>query len=452
LNKFNHDPNSGLWRFYVGPNAEQYTRFKYTKNDITLGTINLKYSLRHNRPFMWVILAGALLVFWLSFRHLIKKLFALELPSPGAWGKLGKSLITDNSLNDRIFIVRSPGSDIVDKLLNLIKDDKIKTKNGKKIVNNPLHPELNNFIILDAMQIPNENNEASMSNWVKLKEDLVGSKYSLIILHHFEYDIKNPVRNQLKLDLIEELRISNKSKIMIVSAEHPVKFLDSISLLEKSVGTTNEADKKPAPHYLEKWKALLGGFTIVIEKLHRNLRLENNLKHSFEKEFQHLNGADIAELHKAAVSLKIETAAYCFYTSLWQHLTNEEKFLLYDIAEDGLVNSYDDYNLTLLINKGLILKKANILMLFNNSFRIFIMSTIGSAEAMKIREEMKDSGNWGTLKGPLLIFIAAVLIFLFASQQEAYSTITKYLSAIAVGVPALLKVLSLFNQDNKKVG
>jgi hypothetical protein len=80
------------------------------------------------------------------------------------------------------------------------------------------------------------------------------------------------------------------------------------------------------------------------------------------------------------------------------------------------------------------------------------MSTIGSAEAMKIREEMKDSGNWGTLKGPLLIFIAAVLIFLFASQQEAYSTITKYLSAIAVGVPALLKVLSLFNQDNKKVG
>jgi hypothetical protein len=54
-----------------------------------------------------------------------------------------------------------------------------------------------------------------------------------------------------------------------------------------------------------------------------------------------------------------------FYLYIWQSLTKEEKSLLYDLAEDNLVNSFDSYNLSMLIGKGIIYRdKEGTLKLF----------------------------------------------------------------------------------------
>jgi len=43
--------------------------------------------------------------------------------------------------------------------------------------------------------------------------------------------------------------------------------------------------------------------------------------------------------------------------------------------------------------------------------------------------------------------IVAILAFLFTSQQEAYSTVIKYLTILSVGVPAILKFFSMFTAE-----
>ena len=92
------------------------------------------------------------------------------------------------------------------------------------------------------------------------------------------------------------------------------------------------------------------------------------------------------------------------------------------------------------------------LKLFNKGFRNFILTAIGNTEAIKIKNQIKDNGNWSRLKNPLILLIIAIFTFLFTSQQETYSRLIVYVTAIGAGVPALLKIFSLFEKNTQKTG
>jgi hypothetical protein len=123
---------------------------------------------------------------------------------------------------------------------------------------------------------------------------------------------------------------------------------------------------------------------------------------------------------------------------------------LYDLAEDNLVNSFDDYNLNLLLAKGVIVRMDGTLKLFNKGFRNFILTAIGNSEAMKIKNLIKDNGNWSRLKNPLIMVIVAILVFLLISQEEAYSKLITYVATLGAGIPAVVKLFSLFDNTNTK--
>jgi hypothetical protein len=147
---------------------------------------------------------------------------------------------------------------------------------------------------------------------------------------------------------------------------------------------------------------------------------------------------------------KLQVMSHYFYMYIWQSLTKEEKFLLYDLAEDNLVNSFDDYNLNLLLAKGVIVRMDGTLKLFNKGFRNFILTAIGNSEAMKIKNLIKDNGNWSRLKNPLIMVIVAILVFLLISQEEAYSKLITYVATLGAGIPAVVKLFSLFDNTNTK--
>ncbi len=150
------------------------------------------------------------------------------------------------------------------------------------------------------------------------------------------------------------------------------------------------------------------------------------------------------------LAFKLQVSSHYFYMYIWQSLTKEEKFLLYDLAEDNLVNSFDDYNLSMLIGKGVVIKSDGTLKLFNKGFCNFILTAIGNSEAMKIKNQIKDNGNWSTLKYPLQLVIVAILAFLLTSQEEAFAKLITYVAALGAGVPAVLKLLSFFDKSPQK--
>jgi len=150
------------------------------------------------------------------------------------------------------------------------------------------------------------------------------------------------------------------------------------------------------------------------------------------------------------LAFKLQVSSHYFYMYIWQSLTKEEKFLLYDLAEDNLVNSFDDYNLSMLIAKGVVIKSDGTLKLFNKGFRNFILTAIGNSEAMKIKNQIKDNGNWSTLKYPLQLVIVAILAFLLTSQEEAFAKLITYVAALGAGVPVVLKLFTFFDKSTPK--
>jgi len=150
------------------------------------------------------------------------------------------------------------------------------------------------------------------------------------------------------------------------------------------------------------------------------------------------------------LAFKLQVSSHYFYMYIWQSLTKEEKFLLYDLAEDNLVNAFDDYNLSMLIAKGLVIRPDGTLKLFNKGFRNFILSAIGNGEAMKIKRQISENGNWNTLKYPLQLVILAILAFLLTSQEEAFAKLITYAAALGAGVPAVLKIFTLFDKSSTK--
>ena len=104
----------------------------------------------------------------------------------------------------------------------------------------------------------------------------------------------------------------------------------------------------------------------------------------------------------------------------------------------------------MLLAKGVITRPDGTLRLFNKGFRNFILTAIGNSEAMKIKNNIKDTGNWNKLKNPLLILVLAILAFLLTSQQEVYSKLISYVAALAASLPVVIKLFSFFGKSGQK--
>ncbi len=502
----------------------------------------------------WGILLASLVVFYFLICSIIKELFSLYLPNLTGWKDLDNKILTEEKLNQLVFVIGLPGSGKKYHILNKIYNGEIRDeKLGKNFVYDETDKTHNNVFIADLIHIPDSSSdESDQQQWKAYIEKVFDEKNRLIIVNHFEYNIQDPLTNRIKLNFLERLMLDENCKIIILSSIHPVAFLDS-AMAQSTKKKENTITNTVPGEDLERWHILLGHYRIVLLPIEPAIPTEELSKHlsvaggqvlnvegkalpkatvivknttdsmtetladgsftlathyrlpfklviqavgyiteevtikknnetivvTLEEAFYNWKDRIRAETHythflhrmqQAAIDVttplnhlermaksdelafKLQVTSHYFYMYIWQSLTKEEKFLLYDLAEDNLVNSYDNYNLCMLIGKGIIIPTDGTLKLFNKGFRNFILTAIGNTEAMKIKNEIKDNGNWNKLKNPLLMVILAILAFLLTSQEESYSKVITYLAALGAGIPTVLKIFSVFEKQNDKPG
>lgn len=431
---------------------------------ITASSLNYRLPKLYGEKFyngwlFWICLLLALVIFYFIIYNVLKKLFCLDLPDLSLWGAIDEAILSNEKVNNLLFIIGLPGSGKLSQVLQKIKDGTL--GNGDTpFVYNPGNPE-NNVLIADLINIPDIGNDREKDEaWKVLTDKIASDKNKLIIVNHFEYNIRDAVTNRIKLNLLEQIMLQNTSKVVILSTIHPVAFLDSV--MDLAI-----ADKGVPGQDLERWHVLLGHYRIVVfplqkwdadntEEVYKTIIKETAQTHFLNKMRESVMGVAevLPENEKAQkgdeLVFKLQVVSHYFYMYIWQSLTKEEKFLLYDLAEDNLVNSFDDYNLNMLLAKGVIIRTDGTLKLFNKGFRNFILTAIGNSEAMKIKNLIKDNGNWSRLKNPLMMVIVAILVFLLISQEEAYSKLITYVATLGAGIPAVIKLFSLFDNNNTK--
>ena len=143
--------------------------------------------------------------------------------------------------------------------------------------------------------------------------------------------------------------------------------------------------------------------------------------------------------------LCIQRQAEFLFRQLWETLTPHEHYVLYDLAQDGLLNGRDTLVIYDLLRKGLLIYDQAGPRLVSESFRGFVLTGLPPQHAPRIEREAEQEatreGAWASRSFPIFLLLAAAL-FLFVTQRGALSQAQTFLTALTATLPLLYRFLS----------
>jgi hypothetical protein len=302
-----------------------------------------------------------------------------------------------------------------------------------------------------------------------------------VVLEHFDFQAHDLATTRIKLELLQQLVVlADQQRLVVVSRVHPTAFADCGHARATCPNKQEHAEIWAIGDQLFE---LLTNFEVVYrpiakgppwewEKKFINLLQSRNLDqpdpdlcHRYAKLYAFartecqalpfLNSlrAELVEwllssyqnkrrLKRIDVVLLLQRRAQLQFRSLWQSLSPYEQYLLYDLAQDGLVNSRNVLVIEHLLRQGLLRYSRNKLRLVNESFRNFILSPLLRAQALRIEQETDRGGTWAAVRLPLFMLLAALALFIFVTQRNTWSEAQTYLTALAGVLPLLSRLLS----------
>jgi hypothetical protein len=121
------------------------------------------------------------------------------------------------------------------------------------------------------------------------------------------------------------------------------------------------------------------------------------------------------------------------YFSVWHSLSLKERFIVYDLAEDGLMNARDSFMLMKLKRKGILSYNRNTyrMELFHRSFKLFVKRGVSIKEIINIERFSKKNGSWGQIRLALLLLILAMLLFIYELMPNMFNALAGAIGVIA---------------------
>ncbi|HMH20517.1 MAG TPA: hypothetical protein VK563_02020, partial [Puia sp.] len=135
------------------------------------------------------------------------------------------------------------------------------------------------------------------------------------------------------------------------------------------------------------------------------------------------------------------------YHKVWDQLSPEEKFFLYDFASDGFANYKNGITLSRLISKGVLTVDHQHLRFMSLSFREWVLRQYASPEIAAVMKKGQEQGSWQNMKMPLLLILAIPGLFIFITQDDIYQKIMGFVTAIG---PLFHLVSSLLSKPEPK--
>ena len=109
-----------------------------------------------------------------------------------------------------------------------------------------------------------------------------------------------------------------------------------------------------------------------------------------------------------------------YYKMIWNECSNDQKFVLSQLAADGLLNPTNGRAIRQLMRRGLIVKDPQF-RIMNESFRRFLRSATTPQLKRKWLHESRLSG-WGRAHGAFFTTMILVDVFLLATQNALWKS------------------------------
>ena len=302
----------------------------------------------------------------------------------------------------------------------------------------------------------------------------------IVLVRHFEYNLTSKDDNTIKLKLLEKILYCHYVRMVVLSTIHPMEFFNDAQDGEN----TWDKDVK------NRWINLMSNFYTSYFPINNDSEfpvLNQNSKMDFESErslkrvneniktslgrfvmrecghgsflrglryeiLLSLTNEEIATNNHEDVVIRITNLANVYFMSLWLSLNANEKRVLFDLAEDLLVNPENIHEIETLCNKGVVCYHNGMLSVMNHSFRHFVNNLQSENDIKQWVTIANDTGTWNKLRYPIIIVLVLVAGFIFITQKEAFNSMLAYFTAFSGGIMGIMKLSSFLPQANKNNG
>jgi hypothetical protein len=140
------------------------------------------------------------------------------------------------------------------------------------------------------------------------------------------------------------------------------------------------------------------------------------------------------------ITTEILERADGYYRLIWNECSEDQKFVLSQLAEDGLLNPTNGRAIRQLMRRGLIVKDPQFRIL-NESFRRFLVSSTAPEMKEKWVRESRSSG-WGKLRGTFFITMTLVGVFLLTTQNALWQSSAAYVTTALGALGTLSRLIN----------
>lgn len=279
-----------------------------------------------------------------------------------------------------------------------------------------------------------------------------------IVLNHFEYKLSDLGLCEMKLKMIHQALDSWK-QVFVVSAIDP---FDLIVMYQQKIMNSTGEEKLKLEDELESWTRTLSLFyklnfpfesdPLPYGKASHEALIAEECRHGAFLRYLY---PELVNLYKGKkqidpedIVLDIELRAQFYYQVLWSASTKEEQYILYDLAQDGLVNGRNITAIKTLIRKGLIINDGEEIRVMNRSFRNYILTVTKPEQTLEMEARVNVESTWRRVRTPIMIILFTLAGFLFITQEELVSNTTAFVTASAAGLPAIYRGIELITGIN----
>jgi hypothetical protein len=284
---------------------------------------------------------------------------------------------------------------------------------------------------------------------------------SVIVLDHFDFNLRDPLYNMARLNLLEALVTEQACKLVAISSVDPLYFLTE----ESPDALCDQNNPAAVRRLLERWALALSKFRRVRPKDPVTDQFENIVA-QFVKDHPSCGQfavwvcrecnctAMLTRIGKDALATfrdnepvsyervvsNILDRADAYYHVLWSGLTIGERLVLYQLALDGWANAKNTGAILQLERKQLIYKTP-MYQIMNESFRRFIASSEHSDEISRWQSREQQS-TWHAFRVVLIAGAIGVGIWLLYSQAALSQVVVGYIAAVATLLTAVAGLLA----------
>ncbi len=134
------------------------------------------------------------------------------------------------------------------------------------------------------------------------------------------------------------------------------------------------------------------------------------------------------------------------FSNIWDNLTGYEKIVLYDLADDGLLNRKNKAMIQRLINKKLIIP-VPYPKLFSDEFKTFVNESLEPSDVKAIEKKLGLKGTWKNIQYLILLILVPLATFILISQGISIEKIFGIFAGVLTVITGLMRLFDsrIFN-------